>query len=138
MANNLIVTAPCVIARDEQGRDVYLYTGTPVPANIPDKEVKRLRALNVLGEGEQTSNGDAEVQTPVKSAPAGDWTAYAISQGMDAQRAAKLKKADLVGHYLDGKALPDEDTTPPAPPVEEPKTGTGEDQDGDGDTPPPA
>lgn len=137
MAKQQIVTAPCVIARDSTGHDRYIYRGAPLPEDVPAKEVKRLQALGVLADAdaaEQTSNGDAEIQTPKKSATAGEWTAYAVSQGMDAQLAASLRKADLVAHYHEGKPLPGDDE-PPAPPADRDKPPAGAVDD---TVPPPA
>ena len=37
-----VVTAPLVVAKDAEGRDVYLYRGTPLPEGLADGEEKRL------------------------------------------------------------------------------------------------
>lgn len=37
-----IAVTPLVIARDETGRDVYVYNGQPVPGNVSDESVERL------------------------------------------------------------------------------------------------
>lgn len=57
-----IVTAPLVIARDEQGKDVYLYQNVQVPSGIPAAEIKRLI------EGDFISKGT----DPVSTEPAPD------------------------------------------------------------------
>ena len=38
-----IVTAPLVVAKQEDGSDVYLYQGVEVPESLSSSEVKRLR-----------------------------------------------------------------------------------------------
>lgn len=44
MANITQVIVPLVVAKQEDGSDVYLYQGVPVPKTVPEDEVKRLKA----------------------------------------------------------------------------------------------
>lgn len=37
-----LVTAPLVIAKREDGSDVYVYAGSPLPDNLAEGEEKRL------------------------------------------------------------------------------------------------
>lgn len=45
----VIVLAPLVITKQEDGSDVYLYQGAPMPEGISDAEVKRLTAEGFIG-----------------------------------------------------------------------------------------
>lgn len=36
------VTAPLIIAINDEGSQVYVYQGQPIPGNIPAGEIKRL------------------------------------------------------------------------------------------------
>lgn len=39
---NKVVTAPLVIAKREDGSDIYVYAGSPLPDGLADGEEKRL------------------------------------------------------------------------------------------------
>lgn len=42
MTVTFIVTAPLVVASDADGRHVYVYQGSPVPAGVTEAEIARL------------------------------------------------------------------------------------------------
>lgn len=63
---------------------------------------------------------------PAKSAPKGDWVAYAVSQGIDEAEANAMKKPDLIAKV----------TGAPADPSDPNEGGAGDQGDGDqGDGP---
>lgn len=80
------VTAPLVIARQDDGRDVYLYAGADVPSNIGRDEVKRLREGGFIADP-SGDEADAEVGEPVgspdESWKVADLKAYAERQEID-------------------------------------------------------
>lgn len=49
-AKSFEVSAPLVIARGDDGKDVYLYKGSPVPASVKGDELKRLQDGGFLTE----------------------------------------------------------------------------------------
>lgn len=49
-----VVTAPLVVAKDSEGRDVYLYRGAPFPEGLADGEEKRLEEF--LGDVDSTDS----------------------------------------------------------------------------------
>lgn len=105
MAKQTIVTAPCVIARDGEGRDHYLYRGTQVPDNIPVDEVKRLGDLGVLGT-EDSGTADAGPAFP-EGEPTDSWTvpqlrAYAADRRIDLGEATR--KGDVLAAVTGGQA----------------------------------
>lgn len=63
---NYIVKSPLVIARDEAGRDVYLYQGTAVPNGIPAAELERLSADGFIEAVEAPDAGDSKPSTTKK------------------------------------------------------------------------
>ncbi len=44
-----VVTAPLVITKNEDGSDLYLYFGTPLPQHIKGDELKRLSNEGYIG-----------------------------------------------------------------------------------------
>jgi hypothetical protein len=47
-----IVTAPLVLAKKEDGSDLYLYANSVIPAYVSDSEIKRLSNLGLIAEVE--------------------------------------------------------------------------------------
>ena len=114
MAKQQIVTAPCVIARDGEGRDHYLYEGTPVPSSIPDKEVTRLKKLGVLGDAEQTDSGPAYPDgDPAKSWTVNQLKAYAADNQIDLGDATLKDDVYAKVTGTTGDETKDGGTTPP-------------------------
>lgn len=52
------VKAALVIAKLEDGSDVYLYEGAPVPEGLKDGEVDRLKELGLLEDESKSDDGD--------------------------------------------------------------------------------
>jgi len=108
----LIVTAPLVTARTENGRIVYLYFGDIVPSGLAQESVDHLRGLGfVKGGGEPVATilpppAVAEVPAPISQVekPAGnagldEWTAYARSQGATDDDLEGLSRNDVRDLY---------------------------------------
>lgn len=115
----LTVTAALVVTKDRAGVDRYLYAGAPVPADIPADQVKRLRALGMVGEG-ATVVGPADPGDTAKypeGDPAKSWTlaqlkAYALDRGIDLGEATL--KDDVLLRVTGTVPEPTEGGTPPA------------------------
>lgn len=117
MAKQLVVVVPLAVAKDEAGRDVYLYRDTPVPASIPKAERKRLQEggfVDVVGEDDPTppppaglpggdqgggDNPPATVERPGSNGLKAEWVAFAVAQGMDPDAADKATIAELEAAY---------------------------------------
>lgn len=93
------VTAPLVITRAENGSDLYLYQGAPLPSHVKAEEVARLKADKLIG-GEAAAvaaeSGSPDA-APAKSAPKDEWVAYAESKG-DSGAADKTKEQLIADH----------------------------------------
>lgn len=89
------VTAPLVVARQANGSNVHLYTGTPVPDSVDKEEVKRLLEGGFI-EAVGSASDDGE-KAPAKSASKEEWVAYAESQGDD-EAADKTKEQLIADH----------------------------------------
>lgn len=52
-----VAKAPLVLAKDEEGRFVYIYKGGTVPGNVPEDEVKRLEEDGFIGAPDDDDSG---------------------------------------------------------------------------------
>lgn len=52
-----VVQSACVVAKNNEGRDVYLYRDDVVPAGIPAPEIKRLAGEGFLAAVKATPDG---------------------------------------------------------------------------------
>ncbi len=119
MATNYTVKAPLVIAKNEQGGDVYVYRGAPVPDGQSDEWIKQHRDddMIVVGDDLPPNDSDADVgartapatdsadtasttvaagvEKPAHNASASEWRTYAVLQGMSQAEAALLSRDEL-------------------------------------------
>ena len=72
-STQLVVTAPLVIAKTDEGRDLYLYEGAAVPSGQSQEWLKRHRDAEMIG--------DAEVAT--RQLPTGDGSSSSSSSTDD-------------------------------------------------------
>lgn len=98
-----IVTSALVIAKAEDGSDVYLYRGAPVPSHIDSKEVARLVEGGFI---EEVKASESERDYP-DGEPAETWKgdqlkAYARDNKIDLGGATN--KADMVAAIAAAKA----------------------------------
>ena len=95
-----LVTAPCVIAKDQEGKNQHRYEGDVI-AWLSDDQ-----AEHFLDEGlvERTDAGvggsepaEPEVNDgpPAKSAPKADWVEYAVASGYARAEVEEMNKADI-------------------------------------------
>lgn len=89
------VTAPLVIARDSTGRHHHLYTDAPLPADVDPDQLEQLVDAKMVAEVEDPSDDEK----PAKSAPKGDWEAYARSQGATDEDLDGKTKDELIASY---------------------------------------
>jgi hypothetical protein len=54
-SKKLVVLAPLVATKDEAGRILYLYRGTPMPERTPQAEIDRLSEMGMIGEDDGTA-----------------------------------------------------------------------------------
>lgn len=90
-----VVTAPCVVARIEDGTVRYLYEGARVPtSDLVKGELARLRDGGFIAAVEESApDAPATAGPPARNASRDDWAAYALTQG--------ATEADLVGQTRD-------------------------------------
>jgi len=98
-----IVKSPLVIAKAEDGSDVYLYRGAPVPSHIDSKEIARLVEGGFI---EEVTAEKAEPEFP-EGPPSESWKgeqlkAYAKANEIDLGGATN--KADMVAAIAASKA----------------------------------
>lgn len=63
------VIVPLVIAKQEDGSDLYLYQGAPVPESLSKDEVKRLSDGGFIGDVKEAASTD-EKKAPTRRAAA--------------------------------------------------------------------
>lgn len=96
------VTAPLVIASDAEGRQVYLYRGAPVPAQIPAKEVTRLVEGGFVVADAPPAEADAQPEgAPDESWKVAQLKAHAAASGIDLGDATV--KADILAAIVAAK-----------------------------------
>ena len=94
-----LVTAPCVVARDQDGRLHHVYEGGVIQWLSPEQAKHFLDSELV----EETSKGvggsepvdEAEDGPPAKTAPKGDWVDFAVASGYDRDEVEAMNKADI-------------------------------------------
>lgn len=101
MASHIAIT-PLVIARDSEGRHVYLYDGQPVPANVPAAEVKRLVDGGFLAAAEDTDEQPFPEGDPAESWKVDQLKAFAAADGIDLGDAKN--KADILAAIAAAKS----------------------------------
>lgn len=76
-----IVKAPLVIAKREDGSDVYVYAGSPLPDGLAKGEVARL--ADYLEDEASVEDGEAESgsEQPAGNASLEEWQEFARTQG---------------------------------------------------------
>ncbi|WP_141692843.1 hypothetical protein [Leifsonia xyli] len=99
------MSTPLVIASDEAGRQVYLYTGQPVPSNVPEEEIKRLLEEEFIvsdGADEEDSfpDGTAEESDSFPDGgPSEEWTVKqlrAYAKAFDVDLGNATSKPDVL------------------------------------------
>lgn len=72
----------------------------PVDAGDPPSEDPDAGDPDGSGDGDDDPDGDdpedGELKRPRKAGPVDEWRAYAVSKGVDADKAADMTKADLI------------------------------------------
>jgi len=108
MATTYSVTAPLVLAKNEQGGVVYIYQGGQVPAGQSDDWIEQhLRSKMIVKgdyvpEAQQAPDSDAAPaadEKPSGNASHDEWAAYAVSQGMSQDEAEALSRNELRDLY---------------------------------------
>jgi hypothetical protein len=88
------VTAPLVLAKDEEGHTHHVYQGGIIEW-LSDEQ-----AAHFLTEGlvEKTGTSDDDGK-PAKAAPKADWVEHAVADGYDRDEVEAMTKADLVALF---------------------------------------
>lgn len=100
MADSYTAVAPLVIAKDESGRDVYIYQDFPVPGNVTEDSIARLLDEGFIAKVEAPEEPE-EITIP-DGDPADSWTkaqltAYAGRESIDVSSAKN--KADMLALF---------------------------------------
>jgi hypothetical protein len=90
-----IAKVPLVIAKDESGRDVYIYQDFQVPSNVTDDSIKLLLEGEFIAKVEEPASAEPKAITIPDGDPSDSWTkdqltAYAARESIDVS-AAKTK-----------------------------------------------
>ncbi len=99
MADNYTAIIPLVIAKDETGRDVYIYQDFPVPENVTAASIKRLLDEKFIAKVEAPASGEPKEVVIPDGDPSDAWTkdqltAYAARESIDVS--AAKNKPDLL------------------------------------------
>lgn len=95
-----VVTAPLVLAKNEEGGDLYLYQGATVPKGQSDEWIAQ--HVGMIAETQDTPSEDDGVDgKPSARSGVDAWRAYAISQGVPEEEAASLSKDELRDRFPD-------------------------------------
>jgi hypothetical protein len=99
------VTAPCVIAKDQDGHSQHYYEGAVIPW-LSDAQAAHLLDENMVAEvnggsalGLPPGTTISEGGPPAKTALKDEWVAYAVSKGADEAEADGLTKPELIDLY---------------------------------------
>ena len=61
-----VAKAPLVLARDDEGRFVYIYKGGTVPGNVSEEEVKRLEEDGFIGSPDDDTGESKPARAPAE------------------------------------------------------------------------
>lgn len=86
------VTAPLVLAKDEDGHTHHVYQGGVIEWLSDEQEA------HFLAEGLVEKAGSSGGK-PAKTAPKADWIEYAVADGYDRDEVEAMTKADLVALF---------------------------------------
>lgn len=93
-----LVTAPCVVAKDQDGRLHHVYEGGVI-SWLSDEQAEHFLGSNLVEETNQGVGGSEPVEEsdgpPAKSAPKSDWVEYAVADGYDRDEIEAMNKADI-------------------------------------------
>jgi len=99
MTMGYIASKPLVITKREDGSDLYLYHGSPVPGHVKGEELQRLLDGEFIAEDDATE-APADVPPAMEEKPAGNaslkaWQSYAKSQGTSEEDLDGLSRDDV-------------------------------------------
>lgn len=94
-----LVIAPCVVAKDQDGRLHHVYEGGVIQW-LSDDQTKHFLDSGLVESTDKGVGGaepveEAEDGPPAKSAPKSDWVDYAAASGYDRAEVEEMSKADI-------------------------------------------
>ena len=95
-----LVTAPCVVAKDQEGRLHHVYEGGVI-SWLSDEQAKHFLDSDLVEETDKGVGGTEPVDEfdddapPAKAAPKSDWVDYAVAKGYDRAEVEEMTKADI-------------------------------------------
>lgn len=75
------INAPLVITRNEDGSDLYLYQGSPLPSHVRGDELKRLKDGGFLSGDDKPVDEKPADEKPHGNASLETWQKFAKSKG---------------------------------------------------------
>lgn len=98
------MTAPCVVARDQDGRLHHVYEGGVIQW-LSDEQAKHFLDSGLVEGTDKGVGGsepvdepgevDADDDAPAKSAAKSEWVDYAVSKGYDRDEVEAMTKTDI-------------------------------------------
>lgn len=89
------VTAPLVIGKNDEGGDLYLYEGAPVPSGQSKDWVKTHLAAGMISSEETSTAEPPTDDRPAGNASREEWEAYATAHGRTIEELADLSRNDI-------------------------------------------
>jgi hypothetical protein len=87
-----VATAPLVIAKNDEGGDVYVYQGGVLP---PDQDEAWLAQMVAEGLVAEVSDEAEAATRPARNAGRDPWLAYALANGVPEEEASGLSRDEL-------------------------------------------
>lgn len=93
------MTAPCVVARDQDGRLHHVYEGGVIQW-LDDEQAKHFLDSDLVektdkGVGGSDPEPEADDGPPAKSAAKAEWVDFAVADGYDRDEVEAMNKADI-------------------------------------------
>lgn len=88
------VTAPLVLARDQEGAVHHYYEGAAI-SWLSDEQREHFQALGLISSGTGPDEPEGGDEAPTKAAPKGDWVDYAEAEGYDRDEVEAMTKAEI-------------------------------------------
>ena len=91
-----LVTAPCVIAKDQEGKNHHRYEGDVI-AWLSDDQADHFIEAGLVEKTDKGVGGSepADDGPPPKTAPKAKWVDYAVASGYDRDEVEEMTKADI-------------------------------------------
>ena len=96
-----LVTAPCVIAKDQEGKNQHRYEGDVI-AWLSDEQAEHFLDAGLVEKTDAGVGGSDPVEPegdddgrPAKSASKAEWVEFAVASGYDRTEVEEMTKGDI-------------------------------------------